>query len=259
MKLSKFISVGENIHCTRILKVGGKHVTRSTNGEYVINFQSNGNSKQLPVPEKFQKNADWESGKLKHCAAAIWQGNYGNKTNIQTAIDYLQSMARAQQKAGATYLDINVDEFSTDIEERIKLMKWIVDIVQKAVSIPMSIDSSNANILRAGLEACDKFKTRGKPMMNSVSLERAETTDIASEFGAVVIASATGETSLPSTKEERILNLDRLLSKLTNKASLIPIFILIRSCSPYQPAEPTDWIFSIQFQTSAKNTAPIFI
>lgn len=212
MEISEFIGVGENIHCTRIYKVGGKYVKVAGKGRYAINYTVDGKTRHLPIPSVFTESADWEAGKVKHCAVAIWQGNYGDKSVKIAAMDYLQSLAKDQEAAGATYLDINVDEFSTDVEERIRLMRWTVGVAQQAVSIPMSIDSSNIDILRAGLEACDQ--SRGRPMVNSVSLERVDAIETAAEFNVVVVASAAGEKGLPSTAEERLANLDVLMPKL---------------------------------------------
>jgi len=209
MKVSHFIAVGENIHCTRVYKVGGQFVKAGPDGQHAIAYQAGGKARQLAIPEAFTKTADWAAGKIKHCAVAIWQGNYGDKA---AGIDYLQALARQQEAVGGTYLDINVDEFSTDVDERVRLMKWTVDVVQKAVRIPMSIDSSNLKILQAGLEACDA--KRGRPMVNSVSLERAEAIAVAAQHKAVVIASAAGEKDLPNTPEERMANLARLMPKL---------------------------------------------
>ncbi len=212
MNIETFVSVGENIHCTRIYKVGGKFCKELENGQYGIMYQTVEGEKMLPVPEAFTQRADWESGKVKHCAVAIWQGVYGEGEGQAAGIDYLRNLARRQEAAGATYLDINVDEFSTDIEERVKLMVWTVEIVQEAVAIPMSIDSSNVDILKAGLAACDV--TRAQPMVNSVSLEREDAVDIARDANAVVIASAAGVDSLPNTLEERMINIDAIVQKL---------------------------------------------
>lgn len=212
MEISKFIAVGENIHCTRVYKVGGRHVKAAENGEYVIEYAAGGERRHLPIPSVFTENADWDAGKVKHCAVAIWQGNYGDESGKTAGKDYLQNLAKDQEAAGATYLDINVDEFSTDVEERVRLMRWTVGVAQQAVSIPMSIDSSNIDILRAGLGACDQ--SRGRSMVNSVSLERVAAIETAAEFNAVVVASAAGEKGLPSTTEERLANLDVLMTKL---------------------------------------------
>ncbi|MCK5849480.1 MAG: dihydropteroate synthase [Kiritimatiellae bacterium] len=214
MNISKFIAVGENIHCTRIYKVDGKYARPQADGRYAIEYTADGESKTMPVPEHFMKNADWEAGKVKHCAAAIWLGNNGNDEEKSAGIDYLRAAAKKQVSTGATYLDINVDEFSTDIEERVQLMRWVVGIVQDTVDIPISVDSSNLDILKAGLEACDK--SRGRPMLNSVSLERPEAIALAAEHEAVIIASVAGEKDLPSSTKGRLENLSVLMPKLRN-------------------------------------------
>ncbi len=211
MQIDTFIGVGENIHCTRIYKVGGKFCRQDGDG-YSIYYKAGSEDRTLPVPESFMSGSDWEAGKVKHCAVAIQQGVYGEGAAQAAGIDYIQSLARRQVAAGATYLDINVDEYSTDIEERMRLMVWTVNQVQAAVEIPVSIDSSDMGILAAGLKACDT--SRGKPMVNSVSLERPEAIAAAAEAGAVVIASAAGESGLPENTEERLANLDRLLPLL---------------------------------------------
>jgi cobalamin-dependent methionine synthase I len=84
----------------------------------------------------------------------------------------------------------------------------------------LSIDSSNIEILKAGLEASDPAK--GRPMINSLSLEHKEAVQIAKSAGAVVIAAASGEASLPTNKEERISNLKSLISLLQQNGFTFP-------------------------------------
>ncbi|NQU38567.1 MAG: dihydropteroate synthase [Lentisphaerae bacterium] len=212
MQVDTFIGVGENIHCTRIYKVGGKFVTQSPDGGWGIAYDADNEARTLRVPSLFTEGGDWGNGKVKHCAVAIWQGNYGEGEDRQAGVDYIQQLAKRQEAAGATYLDINVDEFSTDVAERVKLMQWTVGVTQDAVAIPMSIDSSNEEILEAGLKVCDT--SRGRPMVNSVSLERQDAIAVAIKYNAVVIASAAGESGLPANTEERMANLDRLIPML---------------------------------------------
>jgi len=214
MQLSGFIGVGENIHCTRIHKVGGKYVKESPDGTHAIHYESEGRPRQLRIPDSFVGTADWEAGKVKHCAVAMHQGLHGDDAGKAAGIDYLQSLAKAQAAAGATYLDVNVDEYSTDVSERVALVEWVVPLVQKSVEVPLSIDSSNTDILKAGIAACDP--ARGRPMLNSVSLERLDAIEVATQAKAVVIASAAGETGLPNTVEERLANLDPLVQRLTD-------------------------------------------
>jgi len=220
MQVENFISVGENIHCTRIYKVDGLYVKPDAEGNYAVSYRAGSETRLLPVPDHFREGADWESGKLKHCAAAIWQANRGDDAGRQAGADYIQSMARAQEASAAAYLDINVDEFSTDIDERIGMMKWTVETVQAAVGIPVSVDSSNTDILRAGLAATDP--ARGRPMVNSVSLERKDAIEAAKEANAVVIASASGEADLPANTEERLANFEKLIPMLQEAGFDLP-------------------------------------
>jgi cobalamin-dependent methionine synthase I len=215
-----FIAVGENIHCTRIYKVGGLFVKSLDENTHVIAYKEDGQEKHLPVAKRFVESSDWSNGKVKHAAVAMWQGLHGNEAEQKAGVEYLHYMVRNQEAHGASYLDLNVDEFSTDIGERKELIRWAAGIIQQVSTVPLSIDSSNVEILQAGLEACDSAK--GSPMVNSVSLERKEAVQIAKSAGAVVIAAASGEASMPTNKEERIANLKSLISLLEGSGFTVP-------------------------------------
>jgi len=215
MAKGKFIAVGENIHCTRIYKVGGEFVKETPGRGWAIVYKDGGREKRLPVPSGILEGGDWAAGKVKHAAVGIWQGLYGDSAGQQAGVEYLSYMVRAQEAHGAHFLDLNVDEFSTELAERRKVMQWAAGVLQKASSVPLSIDSSNLDILEAGLAACDRSK--GKPLVNSVSLERKQAVRAAGAAGAAVIAAAGGESAMPSTKEERLANLDRLLGLLAKE------------------------------------------
>ncbi|MBT3191720.1 MAG: dihydropteroate synthase [Verrucomicrobia bacterium] len=215
MSSDTFIAVAENIHCTLSRKVGGAFARQNDDGTGEILYKDGGEAKCVPVPECFVKNTDWENGKVKHIAAAMWQGFYGNGEAQQAGADYVQYWARLQEAKGATYQEINVDEFPAEQDERMKLMTWAAGVVQEATTLPLSIDSSNPDMLRVGLDACDM--SRSKPMVNSVSLERLDAVELAAAAGAVVIAGATGRDEMPNTVEERMTNLDELTSILKGK------------------------------------------
>ena len=69
------------------------------------------------------------------------------------AFDYIARQVQRQEQAGADFLDLNVDEISIRIEEQQEAMRWLVDAVHGMSNLPLSIDSSNSEILRAGLSA----------------------------------------------------------------------------------------------------------
>lgn len=207
-----FQIVGENIHCTRVFKVGGAFARQLPDGRGVVVYGDKGALRELPVPPLYRDGAEWAGGKVKHCAVAIWQGLHGDPAGRAAGEDYLRHMARRQTATGAAYLDLNVDEFSTDADEKLRAVAWAAGVIQDSSPLPLSIDSSQTAVLRAGLAACDR--ARGKPMVNSVSLERTDAIAVAAEFGAVVIASAASEHDLPHTTEERLANIARLMVKL---------------------------------------------
>ena len=209
---SKFIAVGENIHCTRIYKVGGKYIKTLETGENVISYIDRGTQRHLPIPDCFVESEDWENDKVRHAAVGIWQLLYGDSAAQKAGKSYIQYMTRRQEDNHASFLDVNVDEFGGGIEERIRAIKETAAVIQESTGLPLSIDSSNPAILEAGLSECDK--NRGKPMVNSVSLERAGAIEVARKAGAVVIAGAGSEESMPSSKEERVQNYQKLVPML---------------------------------------------
>ena len=207
-----YISIGENIHCTRVRMRSGKFVETDGAGKAYLVFKDGGDRARLPVPAAFTESEAWASGRLRHVACAIHQGLLGSAEERALGAAYLGAMAREQEEAGAWFLDINVDEYSLELGEKIAAMEWAAGVVQAASTIPLSIDSSEPRILEAGLRICDKAK--GKPMVNSVSLERPTMIPVAAEAGACVIAGATGVERMPESVEERVENIQILMKRL---------------------------------------------
>ncbi len=207
-----FIIVGENIHCTRVRLTKGKYVEQLDDGRSALVFREDGKKQYLPIPAEVAEGQDFQDGKVRHVAVAVQQGLYGSNDEKEAGRRYVQAMAREQEASGAWFLDINVDEFSVDQDEKKRAIEWAAQVVQSATSIPLSIDSSDPEILETGLAACDPSK--GKPLVNSVSLERVAFVPIAAKAKACVIASAMGATSMPQTREERLENIYELVPKL---------------------------------------------
>jgi cobalamin-dependent methionine synthase I len=207
-----FIIIGENIHCTRVRLTKGKFVETLEDGTSALVFRENGKKQLLPIPKEITQGQDFSDGKVRHVAVAVHQGLRGNSEEQEAGRRYIQAMAGEQEKGGAWFIDINVDEFSVDPAEKKRAIEWIAKIVQQVISVPLSIDSSDPEILKAGLAACDPSK--GKALVNSVSLERASLIPIAADAHACVIASATGATSMPQTMEERLQNINELVPTL---------------------------------------------
>lgn len=213
MTIHSFFCIGEAIHTSRLFRTDGPHLARDEHGRPSLILPSGtGKASLLPIPRPFQESSDWHQGRVKPCAVAIWQGLHGDAAGRAAGIAYLQGLARLQEAQGAACLDVNVDAFSADLDARIRAMTWTVDIVQQAVRLPLGIDSSNGEILEAGLAACEP--DRGRPLVNSVSLERQAAIATAARYRAAVIATAAGESGMPASAAERVANLARLIPLL---------------------------------------------
>ena len=213
--MSEFKIIGENIHTTRSIKLGGIR-TKEINSKIVISYRKKGDEFSImDIPKHFEDTQPYKQGQLKHFMIAIWHGMKGNKSQ---GIDYIKWEIERQTSNSASYLDINVDEYSYKIEDQIEAMRWLVDIVKEYAKIPVSIDSSNPEIIKAGL---DQYDNHMRPMVNSLSLERKDLVEAIVEFDAQVVVSAASESSMPEDSNERIENLKNLIDYSTSKGLLL--------------------------------------
>ncbi|HBO43245.1 MAG TPA: hypothetical protein DD670_04785 [Planctomycetaceae bacterium] len=90
-----------------------------------------------------------------------------------TDIEGLLALAKMQDEAGAGYIDVNVGPRSPDF------MADLVRQIQGVTSKPLSIDTPDPAIAKAGLEAYDLDRAGGlKPVLNSISPLRMEMFDL---------------------------------------------------------------------------------
>jgi 5-methyltetrahydrofolate--homocysteine methyltransferase len=199
-----FIVIGENLHCSRIVRADGSRGGITPDGRPAIRFPGGaGGEAILPVPDRLLGTSDLAGGRLKHVMAAVLAGLEGGR-DAETAATYVRWMAERQAAAGADYLDLNVDEIDHDVEGRLRAMVWLVRTVGASSPVPLSIDSSDAAVLEAGLDACDPAWAGSRaPMINSASVERPEVLDVARHRGSPVVLSCTG-TVMPTTTDERL-------------------------------------------------------
>jgi 5-methyltetrahydrofolate--homocysteine methyltransferase len=137
----------------------------------------------------------------------------GAEPDRSTALSYLRTLAQRQVKAGARFLDVNVDEVSTKLDYQLEAMRWLVRELAPLGDVRLSIDSSNLEIISAGItEASQAAGTRvGPPMLNSASLERIEALDLAAQLRGPVVVTAAGESGMPTDAEGRVLSASRMV------------------------------------------------
>jgi len=111
----------------------------------------------------------------------------------------IQDMARVLTENGADYLDLNIGPARKGGDE---MMDWLVKTVQEVSDLPLSLDTTNLVAMEAGLKA----NTKGKPLMNSVSLqpERLEKgIPMVTQYKANVIGLLWGKEGMPRDADER--------------------------------------------------------
>ena len=205
-----FTIIGENIHATRIVLLKGKRVVTLESGQEAVVFKDgSGRIRHLSIPESFKTEQPYQQGQVKHFMIAVKKGMSNDLAQQTGGKEYIAFEARRQTAAGAHYLDLNVDEVSYDLEIQKKAMRWLVKTIQEISSIPPSIDSSNADIIAVGLAEYDG--RNGRPMINSVALERLETLDLVKKFNGKVIITAAGADGMPNNTEERVENVSQVM------------------------------------------------
>ena len=136
-------------------------------------------------------------------------------------------MARDQIREGAHLLDLCVDYVGRD---GVADMAEIAGRFATASTLPIVLDSTEVDVLRAGLE-----KLGGRAVLNSVNYEDgdgpdsrfAKVTRLAAEHGAALIALTIDEEGQARTVEKKVAIAERLIADLTGNWGIHESDILI--------------------------------
>ena len=66
---------------------------------------------------------------------------------------FIQNLAKHQAEKGANYIDLNIGPQKKAGHE---VMPWMVQTIQEVVHLPLSLDTSNAAAIEAGLKVCKR-------------------------------------------------------------------------------------------------------
>ncbi|AGB41257.1 Homocysteine S-methyltransferase/B12 binding domain/Pterin binding enzyme [Halobacteroides halobius DSM 5150] len=122
--------------------------------------------------------------------------------------------ASNQVQAGADILDVNVGVPQID---QAQAMKLALNTVHNVVDIPVSIDTTNQEVLEAGLQTIV-----GKPLINSVTGEEESLNTVlplAKKYGAAVLGLTLDEDGIPATAQGRL----KVAKKILNRAQQLGI------------------------------------
>lgn len=122
---------------------------------------------------------------------------------LERRADELIDLARQQAIAGATFIDINVGTGTGSQQDEIDAMQWAVTQVKSALDKPICIDSADAKVLQAGLEACEGHSA----MINSVKAEEKYLTQVlplAGRYNVPVVSLAMDKDGIPRDTAGRL-------------------------------------------------------
>ncbi|MBR4622035.1 MAG: homocysteine S-methyltransferase family protein [Ruminococcus sp.] len=127
---------------------------------------------------------------------------------LEGDIDYILSQAIEQLHAGADILDVNVGLPGIDEKE---MMVTAVKALQSVVDLPLQLDSTDPQVLEAGLRIYN-----GKPIVNSVNGEEGSLSSVlplVKKYGAAVVGLCLDENGIPKTAEQRFDIACRIVSR----------------------------------------------
>jgi cobalamin-dependent methionine synthase I len=137
----------------------------------------------------------------KYIAQAIASGNAA----------FIQNEAKAQDQAGAHYIDVNAGTFVGEEAER---LEWVIQVVEQVSELPLCIDSPDPRVIRSVLPLVKKT-----PIINSITLEPSRLEGILPlvvENRTKVIALCQSEESMAETTESKVKIAEQLIKRVTD-------------------------------------------
>src|SRR6516162_7585164 len=132
------------------------------------------------------------------------------------------SVARQQVESGANVLDICMDEGMIDGVAAMTRFLLLLASEPEVAKVPFMIDSSNWNVLVAGLKCM-----QGKGIVNSISLKEGEAKFLeharkVREYGAAVVVMAFDEQGQAATYDDKTRICERAYRLLVNEVGFPP-------------------------------------
>ena len=125
--------------------------------------------------------------------------------------EFIRNRARMQAEAGATFIDCCA---SVPEAEEVETLKWMIDCIQEATDLPISVDSPSPDVLVQAYKFCKR-----PGLFNSVSGEGDKIDKIFPEMakpenkGWQVIALLSDDTGIPKCAADRLRVFDKIMAK----------------------------------------------
>lgn len=122
--------------------------------------------------------------------------------------EFIKNRAKLQAESGATFIDCCA---SVPEAVEVETLKWMIDCIQEAVDLPISVDSPSADVLTQILSYCKR-----PGLVNSVSMEGDKVDKIfplIADTEWEVICLLSDDTGIPKTAQDRLNVFKKLMAK----------------------------------------------
>jgi 5-methyltetrahydrofolate corrinoid/iron sulfur protein methyltransferase len=152
----------------------------------------------------------------------------------------IRELARVQVDAGANMLDLNIGPRKRD---GIEVMQWMIDeVVDEVGPVPLSLDTTNAAAIEAGLKRCQELGIEAMINSTSADPDRLNTTmPMAAKYGAKIIALSMDK-NIPPTADGRVaLAMEIIIPKAEELGIpmehiyLDPLVLTVNGCQDHGP------------------------
>jgi 5-methyltetrahydrofolate--homocysteine methyltransferase len=124
---------------------------------------------------------------------------------------FLRELAKTQYRCGANLLDVNTGVTGGD---EVEDLPWLVEVIQKEVSIPLILDSANPEALKIALSV---YRHSEPPILNSISGEEEKWNKlfpVIIEKKCKIVVVLMDDQGVPKTIKKRLSIAKRLYQKL---------------------------------------------
>ena len=115
---------------------------------------------------------------------------------------FIQDMALKQVEAGIDILDLNA---GNDPYRELENLRWLVEVVQERVDIPLALDSANPEAI---IHAFQSVKKKEKVVVNSLKVQKGHGNEsllkIIRDYNLRVVVLCMDEKGMPKTSEGRL-------------------------------------------------------
>ena len=125
---------------------------------------------------------------------------------------YIIKQAASQEKAGASYIDLNAAAL---LGGEIETLKWVIPLLKRELHIPLAIDTTSAEAMAAGLEL-----HAGQALLNSLSGESERIRrflPLIKEHKPQVLVLCLDDDGLPQTSEKELSVARRMVDLLVSE------------------------------------------